>query len=59
MSSLDLLEDLKIVLLGKSGVGKTELLTRFLADVLKETDISWDVSISAPGVRNNNSNLKI
>lgn len=52
MSNLNVLHNkLKIVLLGKSGVGKTNLITRFLADVLNDSETSMDVSIFAPKVR--------
>lgn len=49
MSNPDVLrEELKIVLLGKSGVGKTRLVTRFFTEVLNESETALDVSIFAP-----------
>ncbi|XP_011142200.1 ras-related protein Rab-24 [Harpegnathos saltator] len=48
MSNSDVLEKkLKIVLLGKSGVGKTQLVARFFTDVLNEYEISVDSEVGA------------
>ncbi|XP_014484921.1 PREDICTED: ras-related protein Rab-24 [Dinoponera quadriceps] len=52
MSHSDYLqEELTIVLLGESGVGKTKLVIRYLVDVLKETKTEWDSAMGAVHVK--------